>query len=372
MSNENDARCYLLDAERLLRLRGLSKRHVSRRVRLLHHVYTWLRIMGESTYVMHDYDTYEPNMERPAAQPQHDALHAGGAQQPQEPQYGRLDDFLRLQPHASDSDLEIEELKEYETGRRDIHLEDSREFEDTHFPQVYGVPETWLSLVSQVTRLANLLDMIKSRPSSSSFDLSNSLQKRAKLLEEMICSFATRHTTATSHGGHVSDEDTQCQAADTDGPNAHMLRALNTALEIFFYRRIRDLHPRILQGYVSDVIDSLKSFEKALAIHNLEGPCSVWPIFMAGCEAIRPKDREFFTELIQRGVEQFGISSFKTAGDIMSSVWKRRDWPSKEPASPGTSRIGTLSRSSTKLRSASLQWTWVDALREGKTTLFLC
>lgn len=325
--------------------------------------------MGESTYVIHDYDTHEPSMERPAPQPQqqHEPLHAGGGvQQLQDPQYARLDDFLRLQPHASDSDLEIEELKEHETGRRDIHLEDSRESMDTLYPQVYGIPETWLSLVSQVTRLANLLDVVKSRPSSSSFELSNSLQKRAKLLEEMICSFASRPITC-------SDEDTtQRQAAHADGPNPHMLRALNTALEIFFYRRIRDLHPRILQGYVSDVIDSLRSFEEALASHNLEGPCPVWPLFMAGCEAVRPKDREFFAELTQRGVEQFGISSFKTAGDIMSSVWKRRDRPLEGSTTPSSSRSGALSRSSTKLRSATLQWTWVDALREGKTTLFLC
>lgn len=319
--------------------------------------------MGESTYVIHDYNTHEPNMERPRLQPQHDSLQPGGAQQLQDPQYARLDDFLRLQPHASDSDLEIEELKEHETGRRDIHLEDSRESMDTLFPPVYGIPETWLSLVSQVTRLANLLDVVKSRPSSSSLELSNSLQKRAKLLEEMICSFASRPILCST--GHAPDE-------GTDGPNPHMLKALNTALEIFFYRRIRDVHPRILQGSVSDVIDSLKSFEEALASRNLEGPCPVWPLFMAGCEAVSPKDREFFTGLTQRGVEQFGISSFKTAGDIMSSVWRKRDRPLEESTSPSVSRPTALTRTSTRLRSASLHWTWVDALREEKTTLFLC
>lgn len=326
--------------------------------------------MGESTYVIHDYDTHEPSMERPALQTPHEPLHPSGVQQLQDPQYARLDDFLRLQPHASDSDLEIEELKEHETGRRDIHLEDSRESMDTLYPQVYGIPETWLSLVSQVTRLANLLEVVKSRPSSSSFELSNSLQKRAKLLEEMICSFVSRPIMGS--GEHLSDEDTRRQAAHTDGPNPHMLRALNTALEIFFYRRIRDLHPRILQGYVNDVIDSLKSFEEALASHNVEAPCPVWPLFMAGCEAVRPKDREFFTELTQRGVEKFGISSFKTAGDIMSSVWKRRDRPLEDSMTPSSSRSGALSRSSARLRNASLQWTWVDELREGKSTLFLC
>ncbi|KAK2596019.1 hypothetical protein N8I77_013530 [Diaporthe amygdali] len=368
--NEKDARCYILDAERLLRLRGLAKRHISRRVRLLHHVYTWMRIIGESTYVIHDYSTHGSNVERPTPHPQLDSLQAGGTPQLQDPQNGCLDDFLRLQPHASDSDLEIEELKEHETGRRDIHLEDSRESLDTLYPQVYGIPETWLSLVSQVTRLANLLDVVKSRPSSSSFDLSNSLQKRAKLLEEMICGFASRPTMCS--GAHLSDEESQRQAAYRDGPNPHMLRALNAALEILFYRRVRDLHPRILQGYVSDVIDSLKTFEMALESHKLEGPCPVWPVFIAGCEAIRPRDREFFKDLTQRGMEQFGISSFKTAGDIMSRVWERRDRPLDDLGALNTPRSGALFRGSTKLRSASLQWTWVDALREEKTTLFLC
>lgn len=329
--------------------------------------------MGESTYVIHDYDTQEPNTERPRLQPQRDPLQAVGVQQLQDPQYARLDDFLRLQPHASDSDLEIEELKEHETGRMDIHLEDSRESLDTLYPQVYGIPETWLSLVSQVTRLANLLDVVKSRPTSSSLELSNSLQKRAKLLEEMICSFASR--PVVSCGGQAPDaEDAQQrhQAPRADGPNPHMLRALNTALEIFFYRRIRDLHPRILQGYVGDVIGSLGSFEGALASRGLEAPCPVWPLFMAGCEAIGPGDRDFFTGLARRGVEQFGISSFKTAGDIMSSVWRRRDQPLEDLESPGVSRLRASSRGSTKLRGASLQWTWVDALREEKTTLFLC
>ncbi|GAB1201003.1 hypothetical protein APSETT444_010387 [Aspergillus pseudonomiae] len=42
-----DARCYLVDAERLLRVQGLPKRKISRRIRLLLNIYTWLRISGE-------------------------------------------------------------------------------------------------------------------------------------------------------------------------------------------------------------------------------------------------------------------------------------------------------------------------------------
>lgn len=119
--------------------------------------------MGESTYVIHDCDTQEPNTEGPGLQPQRDSLQANAVLQ-DPPIRASLDDFLRLQPHASDSDLEIEELKEYEAGRLGMYLEDSRESLNALFPQVYGIPETWLSLVSQVTRLANLLDVAKSSP----------------------------------------------------------------------------------------------------------------------------------------------------------------------------------------------------------------
>lgn len=179
--NYKDARCYILDAERLLRLRGLAKRWISRRSRLLHHVYGWIRIVGESTFVLHDYDACALNIERLMGS-HHDQSNRSSAESQgpgtqqhsvasQEMDHERLDDFLRLRPHASDSDLEIEEPKEQEVGRRDIHLEDSRKFQDTMMPMIYGVPETWLSLVSQITRLANLMEMLKASSSPAKHDL---------------------------------------------------------------------------------------------------------------------------------------------------------------------------------------------------------
>ena len=159
--NQRDARCYMIDAERLLRVKGLAKRDISRKCRLLHHVYSWIGIVGESTYVLHDYASYGPVVGNMSALNQAHQLHGNRERRKESARSrlgpnARLDDFLRLEPHSSDSDLEIDELKDGD-GLRDIHLEDSRHWGDTMY-HIYGISETWLSLVSQTTRLANIMD----------------------------------------------------------------------------------------------------------------------------------------------------------------------------------------------------------------------
>jgi arginine metabolism regulation protein II len=99
----------------------------------------------------------------------------------------RLDDFLRLEPHLSDSDLDIDEPKDSD-GLRDIHLEDSRRYRDKMY-HIYGISETWLSLVSQTTRLANILDASK-YGKETDVKFLDFLQKRAGRLENIICSFS--------------------------------------------------------------------------------------------------------------------------------------------------------------------------------------
>lgn len=151
--NAADARCYLIDAERLVRLRGIAKHKASRRARLLHHVYTWQRIIGESTFVLHNHknavlqgkieSTFQSNTPVPVI---------GSCEASQEvhtsPEHSQLDDFLRIQAHGSDSDDDAGAHKDNETGLRDIHLEDTRTWSNTMYMDIYGIPEVWLSYVS--------------------------------------------------------------------------------------------------------------------------------------------------------------------------------------------------------------------------------
>lgn len=316
---QQHARCFLIDAEKLLRLRGLSKRRISKKARLLHHVYTWLRIVGESTFVLHDYSlSYSCLATLGSSSRSHMSTwsESSNVVAPSEPN-PRLDDFLRLENQQSDSDLNINEQKDRASGFHDIHLHDSRSFPETLYKQIYGIPETWLSLVSQTTRLANVLaTFLVARNLGNNVNLEawEALQRRAMRLENMICSFNLGLTR-----GKVTD----LQA--TSVPHGHMLQALSGALVIFFYRRIRETHPAVLQGHVDSVIHALQACRASLLEDGPTGPGTAWPAFVAGCEALTTSRRNAFMQWLDDASSMCGYAAISTARDIMIKSWERQD-----------------------------------------------
>lgn len=108
-----------------------------------------------------------------------------------------LDDFLHFEPHQQETDSSSRE-----TGREilhDIHLKQDQGISDSTFMMLYGVSETWLSLVSQTTRLANLMQVAKHGSKEDKPWLHEHIERRKGLLEHRICSFAmTGATTSTS------------------------------------------------------------------------------------------------------------------------------------------------------------------------------
>lgn len=345
----------MIDAERLLRVKGLAKREISRKCRLLHHVYSWIRIVGESTYVIHDYSSYGSVVDNMSVAHRAGRLHRSSERRTESSQSksghnARLDDFLRLEPHSSDSDLDIDEIKEHQGALQDIHLEDSRLFGGTMY-QIYGISETWLSLVSQTTRLANILDATK-YGKNTDVSFVDFLQKRAGRLENIVCSFALKDPTS-------DDEDEDLTSPENRPPNYYMLRAMNSALVILFYRRIRNVNSLILQGHVDSVVQSLRDFDAALIAQGFEGPGSAWPAFIAGCEAKSRRNRKYIMSWLDKGFEKCGLEYFGASRRIMKEVWERQDQPTPlmDPGSDGSSQ-------SRPQKSASYQHTWVDVLRE--------
>ncbi|PYI09773.1 C6 transcription factor [Aspergillus sclerotiicarbonarius CBS 121057] len=311
--HQQDARCYLIDAERLLRLRGLSKVRISQKARLLHHLYTWLRIVGESTYALHDYTPSDSFMD---ALKHRFRYQKAEATQPVD-RNSRLDDFLRLDRRPADSDLNIDEPKDTEIGLYDIHLQDSRKYPATLYSQIYGVSETWLSLVSQTTRLANVMETFRVARESRqkpSFEAWETLHRRSARLESMVCSLNVRPDGSTCNSTDTPSKSHEC-----------LLQALNAALVIFFYRRIRQVHPAILEGQVDRVISALSEFDVALSDANLTGPGTVWPLFIAGCEATTPDRRKSISSLLDKGEARCGFSAYQTIRDVMKQVWDKQD-----------------------------------------------
>lgn len=298
-------------------MRGLPKRKISQKARLLHHVYTWQRIVGESTYVLHDYNpsrSFLEALELNFRTPRPTATAPDPSTNGRNP---RLDDFLRLEAPHMDSDLNIHEPKDRETALHDIHLQDSRSWADTLYKQIYGVPETWLSLISQTTRLANVMETFRIAQASSkntSLEAWETLHRRSVHLENMICSFDLELTRGAAP-----------EQTDSSKRHEHMLRALNGALVIFFYRRIRRVHPSILAGHVDNVLTALARFSDSLPQGNLTGPGTAWPAFVAGCEALTASRREAIMQWLDNAELVCGFAAVRTARDIMRELWARQD-----------------------------------------------
>ncbi|KAE8391977.1 hypothetical protein BDV23DRAFT_171322 [Aspergillus alliaceus] len=294
--HEKNARCYMIDAERLMR------------PRVLHHIYTWIRIVGESTYVLHDYSPSASFIETPnhSFQPREEILEQDNSRR--SGLDARLDDFLLLQPRQADSDLDIDAPKEREVALHDIHLEVSRRWADTLYSEIYGIPETWLSLVSQTTRLANVMDTLVASGGTKKY-----------MNSEAARSTACTHASGIKHS-----------------PRNHILP------------RIRSVHPSILQSHVDEVIAALKDFDIALSQHKVPGPGTAWPAFMAGCEAMTPPKRDALLQWVEKEGVQCGFASFGVAKDVMIAAWKEQD---------GYFRFN---------RSGGPLPTWMDVLRQKK------
>lgn len=305
----------MIDAERLLRLRGLSKIRISKKARLLHHVYTWMRIVGESTFVLHDYNLSSSSIEALGSHFRSRSLQ--GSSEPVTEPNPKLDDFLRLETQNLDNDLNIDEPKDQASALHDIHLQDSRSYPETLYKQIYGISETWLSLVSQTTRLANVLEIFRTaREAGQDVDLEawETLQRRSTRLENMICSFSLGRTRA----GVLELQ------ADSKS-HGHMVEALNSSIVIFFYKRIREAHPAVLQGHVDSVITALEARSATLTQDDPTGPGTAWPLFIAGCEAMSTTRRAAIMTLLDRASSGCEFAALATARNIISEVWHKQD-----------------------------------------------
>ncbi|KAF4810945.1 Arginine metabolism regulation protein II [Colletotrichum siamense] len=342
--NEAESHKYLVEMERLIRVRGLTKPKLSRRARLFHNIYAWMRIVSESTKVLHDesqitlkplklastgLNTPDDNDSGTSRSRQAGSLHNINPD-------STLDSFLHLEQFQLQSDSESRGRRHDDT--RDIHLVSSLNCREDMHMRIYGVPETWLRLVSQVTRLANVMDRLSPSQGKSDAETLASLQPKAAYLEEAVCSFKARYQSAAQTESNQSR------------PHIHMARALSAALVIFFYRRIRNIHPMMLQDSVNQVMDSLHMFDEALQKHGLVGPGTAWPAFIAGAEATGAEQRKSFEAWLSRANAKSGWKGYGVSKDVLKEVWRQRDAAGGVRGSP----------------------TWVDVCRQMRRWPLLC
>jgi arginine metabolism regulation protein II len=276
----------------------------------------------------------------------------------------QLDDFLRIKSHGTDSDDDPEAHKDNETGLRDIHLEDTRTWSNTLYMDIYGIPEIWLSYVSQTTRVANIMDYLEETAIQPTRTFQECLQRKATQLENRICSLSAQYSSSEEplspqYGGSTTTGTTAASRA--------MMRAMASALLILFYRRIRKVHPFILQAHVNDVIAALKDFDAAHDTCTNKSPGTPWPAFIAGSEAMSAKTRNWLMDWMQKKALQSAFNGFTTSQQVMREVWQHRDRANKNTET-GPNSVPELRASGKRSKDV---YSWVDVLREGNFWLML-
>ncbi|KAK5992072.1 Arginine metabolism regulation II-like protein [Cladobotryum mycophilum] len=259
---------FLLDAERLIRLRGLGKQ-MSLKVRILHHMYSHLRIIAEATCTICDYvkdfSGFSQSPFAPAVAPK-----------------------FAIDENALNTGLDPEQEKIKNVGYSDIHLEVQGRWDESLFSDMYGIPESLMTLLSQVISLANTKSRLESVAGAN-----------AQILEAL-----TRHATTLEQSIWTWTAPPGVAGYDASG-NTRVL-AMHQALIIYFYRRVHNTHAMFLQDQVKQTLDYIQTYIEQ-EVFDQDFVISVaWSAYMAACGAVgldvQKRALDYMATLQRRGV----------------------------------------------------------------------
>jgi arginine metabolism regulation protein II len=208
------------------------------------------------------------------------------------------------------------------------------------FGEIYGIPESLLSLISHATSLSN--ELLAMRTSTSDLSISHDLAQRSKILENQITSWQCPPQSPMNSPKAQADEAISANQAIMH----HLILAIHGALLIYFYRRISNLNPTILQGYVDETIDHLLQCEQEKLNANLINCGIAWPGFIAATEAIGEVRQMKILGWLRQSSQVSGMRNFDVAADVAERVWQLR-------------------------REGRPDATWVDVVKESKAGLVL-
>jgi arginine metabolism regulation protein II len=279
-----NSRTYLEQSEALIRTCGLPKPRKSQKVSKLHHIFSYLRIIEESTSPM----VYE-------VEDQAKDNHGIGVR----PERNGTVSSSRL---AWIEDDEPEDLQE-----------------DSLFVSIYQLPTTLLSLLAQTSSLCKQLRS----PESSTPEF----RRRCQIVEDRIFGWKAPPDLSIVDSVSISCDGLEQDFSRASNPSevpAHLVAAMHSALIVHFQRQVRNTDPRILQHQVNNTVDHLLVYEKLKKELSISSAAPPWPGFIVGCEAydlpIRRK-METYLKLVRR----YSVGNYKTTERVIREVWRRQD-----------------------------------------------
>lgn len=229
-------------------------------------------------------------------------------------------DTFRVSEWESVFDAEMTREKASELGHNDLHLEVPGRWSPTLYPDIYGVPEEFLLLLSAATRLGNEVDLANLTPGREGCTWAQ-FNVRAKTIEKCILRWDTSARGRPSGEDHTSGEN----VVPSDRPvvSAH-LRGMRQALIVYFYRRVRQIDPAMLQGQVSSALQALEACRQ---MDTELGTCTtlfVWPAFVCACEALDLEVQDKWIRWFDASYNSSKLSKYNQAKEIAQRVWAER------------------------------------------------
>lgn len=290
---------FLIDAERLIRLRGIPNPKKSFGMRVLHHVYTHLRILDESFSQHTDEDPED------ATSPPLTESSASSATDLRK---------FRISPESLNAGLDSSALKILDLGYNDIHLEIQGFWTGSLFLQIYGIPESLLTLLSQTICLANDEKRLERMAAANSI-LSAAVARHTKTLEARLWSRSLADVCATF-----------CDPAGTyeDPCMKSFVAAMHQAILIYFYRRVTNVHAMLIQNLVQKVLESLQP-----CMMEAQDPDFVmtvaWPYLIAASEAATPELQQLALRCLN-SIDALRVPFvLENATKVAQQVWQRRE-----------------------------------------------
>ncbi|RJE24903.1 hypothetical protein PHISCL_02735 [Aspergillus sclerotialis] len=293
--NGDQTEFYFLQTEKFIRLRGLHRRK-SRKVRLLHHCYAFERLVYESTFVG-DVNSTQRHHVRSSVESS-GLIH-----------YSQDSLSFRL-PRCINLAVEMLRARNREEAENDLHIERSGIWNATLYPEIFGISESWIFLLSRVIRLG------RERDASEGSDLPNPLT---------VKEFVTQAKAIEKEINNLQRPDlSSIQSQDDQQHVGNMFDAMKYALAIYFYRKIYDLEAHMLQIMVLQVRNCLLQCE-SVGPNVLYGSTGyIWPAFIAACETADPEIQLSFSNWFKTSAQRSGLSTFTDTLANIERIWDEK------------------------------------------------
>lgn len=302
----NQARNFLLDAERMIQQRSVSESRQFRDFEMLCSMLLYTRVMEEITHIY-------PPRRRPSNTSGNRSWSACGAtKETIHASYDARFPSLRTRIFIETKDLNALQLTELRSVLND-GTQAFQEHANSTFKDIFGLSESLMSLISRTTHAISLIE-------AHLTDLTDAITKDAiGTLERDIFEWPLNNLNTTEMSNMPGKENTEDPSFESTSAAVH------TALIIYFQREIRHAHPALIQHFVEKTLVHLLNYERQTEDRDNFATAGIcWAAFVIGCEATDVISRERIIQLLSRVAEKSGNGNFRTALQFVPVVWELR------------------------------------------------